>query len=63
MNRNLCENIREPRAQYDLEFADLCFERNGLQAWLATYRRLNEATCYSFHVACECLEVYQRAFV
>lgn len=42
-NCNLRESIREHRAQYDRELAELRYERDGLQARLAANDSRSEA--------------------
>lgn len=49
-NRKFPENIRNLRAHYDREFADLCFDRNSLQAWLVTCDGCSPVSYFVLHV-------------
>lgn len=62
-NHNLIENLQELGAQYDQELGDLQYECDALQAPLATYDNLSEASCESLRFTCERLEVYSSASV
>lgn len=53
------ENIRALGAQYDQGLAYLCYEPDGVQAWLAAHEFRSEVSRQSLCFACERFKAYR----